>query len=257
MKFLQINPLLVFVLVAFNFVYAQTVIPGNVSTSCGVELNKLILTPDYSTCASFLKLLPLQNTSDPKNVLDGYCSSPKCSDSTTNNSATELKNLCQKELNTSSPDPQLIALKDILIFNTPIEQSLCLKNSSGGYCYTDSDSSAIFGFLSGLNATNPPRDINCTDCNKAIVNTFVNFYKAHPESTPELPVSQQELNNFQTMVSTKCNSSFIDGKVPNNNNSQQQKSSGISMHTPSYTGFTMFANTIFVASLVIVVSYVI
>ncbi|RIB29609.1 hypothetical protein C2G38_2056262 [Gigaspora rosea] len=255
MKSLQINSLLVFVLVAFNFVSAQTVIPGNVSTSCGVELNKLILTPEYSNCASFLKLLPLQNASDPKPVLDGYCNAPKCSDSTTNTSATEVKSLCQRELNTSNPqgpDPQIMALKDILIFNAPIVQSLCFKNSSGGYCYTDSDSSQIFGYLSGLDSSSPPRDITCSSCNKAIVNTFVNFYKAHPESTADLPQNTQgSINNFETMVTQRCGQDFLDGKIPNGNSSQ--KGSGISMHSPS--GFTMFTNTIFVALLVLLISH--
>ncbi|CAG8844703.1 20039_t:CDS:2, partial [Gigaspora margarita] len=146
---------------------------------------------------------------------------------------------CQSDL--AMNDPTVSYLKEILIFNFPIKDSFCFKNSSGGYCNLDPNSTIILNFISGLSATFPT-DINCNDCNKAILNTFMNYFKAHSESLAELPVNQTVLESFQTLVISKCNSSFLDGTVPNTTGSQ--KGSGISIHTPPFIDFTMFANTI-------------
>ncbi|CAG8622871.1 13567_t:CDS:2, partial [Dentiscutata heterogama] len=38
--------------------------------------------------------------------------------------------------------------------------------------------------------TTTPTDITCNDCNKAILNIFVDYFKTHPESAAGLPVSR-------------------------------------------------------------------
>ncbi|CAG8791974.1 6898_t:CDS:2, partial [Dentiscutata erythropus] len=221
----------------FNFVSAQQ-IPTNLSTPCLGELTKLAGSSDLNSCASFIKLAPLQNTTNPQQALDTYCAAPKCSDNTTSADATELKTQCATDL--SVKDPNVIAVKQILVFNSPIKDALCFKNSSGGYCYLDPNTNSIMGYISGLNATTPT-DINCTDCNKAILNIFYNYIKANPASESDLTI---DLTSFQTLVTSKCNASFLDGTVPTPTSSSSPtgtgsaKSGSISMHATSFIGFT-------------------
>ncbi|KAF0465980.1 hypothetical protein F8M41_026194 [Gigaspora margarita] len=151
-----------------------------------------------------------------------------CDNTTSAAAAADLKSQCQTDLAMNDP-----------------------TNSSGGYCNLDPNSTIILNFISGLSAIFPT-DINCNDCNKAILNTFMNYFKAHSESLAELPVNQTVLESFQTLVISKYNSSFLDGTVPNTTGSQ--KGSGISIHTPPFIDFTMFANTIIVASFIILIT---
>ncbi|RIB29614.1 hypothetical protein C2G38_1041804 [Gigaspora rosea] len=263
MKFLQTISLFVFVFITFNFVSSQQ-IPTNLTSTCLTELIiKLSGNSELNNCASFTKLAQLQNTTDPKPILDSYCSAPKCNDNTTSTAATELKSQCATDL--AAKDPIVTAVKNILVFNSPLKDSLCFKNSSGGYCDLDPNSKDILGYIGGMNAT-PPTDINCNDCNKAILNTFVNYFKQHPESTTELSTDS---TSFENLVSTKCGASFLNGTVPTPTSSSTStstgadagatgaKSGGISMHSPSFIGFTMFANTIIVASFIILITYAI
>ncbi|CAG8836965.1 2310_t:CDS:1, partial [Gigaspora margarita] len=202
MKFLQTSSLFVFVFVTFNFVSSQQ-IPTNLSSTCLTELIKLSGNSELNSCASFTKLAQLQNTTNPKPILDSYCSAPKCNDNTTSTAATELKSQCATDL--AAKDPIVTTVKTILVFNSPLKDSLCFKNSSGGYCDMDPNSQEILSYIGGANAT-PPTDINCNDCNKAILNTFVNYFKQHPESTTELSTDPKSLEN---LVTTKCGASFL------------------------------------------------
>ncbi|CAG8634537.1 1063_t:CDS:2, partial [Dentiscutata heterogama] len=186
----------------FNFVSAQQ-IPTNLSISCLGELTKLFVSSDLNSCASFIKLTQLLNATNPTPVLDSYCSAPKCSDNTTSAYATELKSQCATDL--TANDPTVYTIKQSLVFNSPLKDSLCFKNSSGGYCDLDLNSASILIYISGLSVT-PPTIINCTDCNKAILNTFVNYFKAHPESLTELSTNTTQ---FQNTVTTKCGASFL------------------------------------------------
>ncbi|CAG8776983.1 2641_t:CDS:2, partial [Dentiscutata erythropus] len=233
MKFLSISSLFIFVLVTFNFVSAQQ-LPQNISSTCQQEILKLAGSSDLNSCASFTKLAQLQNTTNPQQALDTYCAAPKCSDNTTSADATELKTQCATDLSVN--DPNVIAIKQIFVFNSPIKDALCFKSSSGGYCYLDPNSNSIMGYISGLNATTPT-DINCTDCNKAILNIFYNYIKANPASASDLTIDP---TSFQTLVTSKCNSSFLDGAVPTptSSSSPTAKSGSISMHATSFIGFT-------------------
>ncbi|CAG8679916.1 10612_t:CDS:2, partial [Dentiscutata heterogama] len=225
MKFLPISSLFVFMLLAFSFVSAQLpLLPTNLSTTCNAEITKLS-TSELSTCASPYKLLQQQITSitDPKSALDSYCSAPKCSDSATSTAATELQNQCATEL--TAKNPQITVLKEALVLNSPTRDSLCFKNSSGGYCGLDSNTKKILGYISGLSAT-APTDFNCTDCNKAILNTFMNYFKDHSDAKADLPV---DITSFQNSVTSKCGASYLDGNIPSTttttNPASSQKSS--------------------------------
>ncbi|RIB27368.1 hypothetical protein C2G38_2137849 [Gigaspora rosea] len=166
MKFLPISSFFVSVFVAFNFVSAQE----DLSITCQQGLDKISSTPEFNNCASFLKLASLQNpTNDPKPIYDSYCSATKCSESTTSAAADDLKSQCQTELTTK--DSFTTYLKTVLVFNSPLKDSLCFKDSSGGYCNLD---------------------------------------PTHPEAE-----SPGDLESFQTFVISKCDSSFLDGTVPN------------------------------------------
>ncbi|CAG8796195.1 20173_t:CDS:2, partial [Racocetra persica] len=142
------------------------------------------------------------------------------------------------------------AIKEILVFNSPIKDGFCFKNATTGqYCYSDPNSASIFNFISGLSIITPT-DISCTDCNKAILNTFVNYFTAHPESLNELPPTVN-VTAFQTAVATKCGPSFLDGSIPTSTTSTSSSSStpsaktnSASMHNPSF----MLVDTIIVTS---------
>ncbi|CAG8726271.1 9246_t:CDS:2, partial [Dentiscutata erythropus] len=148
-----------------------------------IKLVKLAGSSDLNSCASFIKLAPLQNTTNPQSVLDAYCAAPKCSDNTTSADTNELKTQCATDL--SAKDPNAITVKQFLIFNSPL------------------------------------RD------------TFP------PESTSELTIN---LTSLQTLATSKCNASFLDGTVPTPTSSSSPtgsaKSGGISMHATSFIGFT-------------------
>ncbi|CAG8773680.1 4837_t:CDS:2, partial [Dentiscutata erythropus] len=197
--------LFAFVLVTFNFVSAQQT---NLSFTCQQEIIKVGSSSDLNSCASFLKLAPLQNATNSTPVFDSYCSLPKCNDNTISSYATELKTQCATVL--VAKDPIIFNIKQSLVFNAPMRDAFCFKNSSGGYCDLDPNTDIMLGYLLGFSAT-PPTDINCTDCNKAILSTFVNYFNAHPESLAELPADP---TSFETMVKTKCGASFLDGNIP-------------------------------------------
>ncbi|CAG8506504.1 2660_t:CDS:2, partial [Dentiscutata heterogama] len=225
----------------------QPAVPQNVSSACQQEIIKLSSSSDLANCASFVKLYPLQNATiqNATSIYDSYCAAPKCSDSITSADAAELKNQCQSEL--AMKDPTTSYLKTILVFNSPVRDSLCFKNSSGGYCDLDDNSAAVFNYLLGLSYTQPT-NLSCSDCNKAILNTFANFFKSNPQSVADLSIDP---TSFESFVTSKCGSSFLDGTVPNTS-SPPKKSSGISIHSLSFIGFTMFA-----ASFISLIVYVI
>ncbi|CAG8791932.1 16762_t:CDS:2 [Gigaspora margarita] len=238
------NSLFVFVVVAFNCVFAQTL-----SLTCQQEQAKLNSSSDLNNCASFVKLMPLHGATmqSSAQIYDSYCSAPKCSDNTTTNDANELKSQCQQEL--AAKEPFTTYLKTVLAFNSPLKDSLCFKNASGGYCGLDETTAATLNYILGLNSTQPA-NLNCNDCNKAILNTFMNYIKQHPESQADLPIDQ---SSFQTLVTSKCGNSFLDGSVPNTSN-PPKKASGNSMHVLSSIGFM---KTIIAASFIILIVYVI
>ncbi|CAG8506521.1 2661_t:CDS:2 [Dentiscutata heterogama] len=209
MKFLQISSLFIFMFITFNFVSAQQIqIPSNISASCRAEIQKLASSSDLSSCASFIKLYALQNetmqfATSLAPIYDSYCAAPKCNDNTTSADATELKSQCQSDLTVK--DPTVTYLKNVLVFNSPLKDSLCFKNSSGGYCVLDPNSDLILNYVLGLNAT-PPADVSCTDCNKAILNTFANYFKSNSQSVSELP---SDPTSFENTVTTQCGSTFL------------------------------------------------
>ncbi|KAF0504109.1 hypothetical protein F8M41_019620 [Gigaspora margarita] len=258
MKFLQISSLFVFALVAFSFVSSQQPqLPTNLSSTCLTEIAKLLGNSEFKNCASFIKLIPLQTSkNDRKQILDSYCSAPKCNDNITSAAATDVKSQCATDL--AAKDYVSFALKGSMVFNPVMKDALCLKNSSGGYCELDPKSEGILGYIGGLNVTPPTDtdfDIICNDCNKAIINSFVNYFKAHPETTAELSADPTPFENWFT---TKCGASFLDGTIPTSSTSTNTTtSSGISMHSSFFTGFTMFANTIIIASFIILIAYAI
>ncbi|CAG8776985.1 2642_t:CDS:2, partial [Dentiscutata erythropus] len=175
MKFLPISLLFIFVLVAFNFVSAQQpAVPQNLSSACQQEIIKLASSSDLNSCASFIKLYPLQNATmrTVKPIYDTYCAAPKCSDNITSADAAELQIQCKSEL----------------------------ANSSGGYCDMDDNSAAVLNYLPGLNYTQPT-DISCSDCNKAILNTFANYFESNPQSVAVLSIDPTSFENF---VTSKC-----------------------------------------------------
>ncbi|CAG8836907.1 10739_t:CDS:2, partial [Gigaspora margarita] len=201
--------------VAFNCVFAQTL-----SLTCQQEQAKLNSSSDLNNCASFVKLMPLHGATmqNSAQIYDSYCSAPKCNDNTTTTDANELKTQCQQEL--AAKEPFTTYLKTVLVFNSPLKDSLCFKNTSGGYCGLDVTTAATLNYILGLNSTQPT-NLNCNDCNKAILNTFMNYIK-HPESQADLLIDQ---SSFQPLITSKCGSSFLDGNVPNTSQSSQPDSS--------------------------------
>ncbi|RIB29607.1 hypothetical protein C2G38_2027548 [Gigaspora rosea] len=242
MKFLSMSSLFIFVVVAFNFVFAQNNVPP--SNTCLQEFTKLNSSSDLNNCASFVKLMPLHGATmqNSTSIYDSYCSAPKCSDSVTTADANELKTQCQPEL--AAKDTFFTYLKTVLVFNSPLRDSLCFKNSSGSYCGLVEDTAVTLNYILGLNSTQP--NLNCSNCNKAILNTFMNYIKQHPETQADLPVDQ---SSIQTIAS-KCGNSFLDGTVPDTT----KKSSGNSMHALSSIGFM---KTIIAASFIILIVYAI
>ncbi|CAG8757912.1 16252_t:CDS:1, partial [Acaulospora colombiana] len=76
----------------------------------------------------------------------------------------------------------VVLLTEIIPLYSPIRDSICFKDPSGGYCVTDDFIAAQkYGLnQSSLNPlSNIPASVICTNCNKAIVNTFLNYENNH------------------------------------------------------------------------------
>ncbi|KAF0559072.1 hypothetical protein F8M41_007040 [Gigaspora margarita] len=209
------------------------------SPQCQGAFINMITDPEFVQCVPILEVMsfisepdlllnvktdPIANGPKLLPIIDAICHIQKCPDGFMNNSLTEIMTYCNSDFDSKNPDVQLTV--DILTLYSPIRDIICFMNNEGVNCIVEtainllklpSPPFKLFGeFIDKLVAAEPK--IICTPCNKAIVNTFLNFLKEHPDALNILyenfKFGETELSYFEFFGYTKCGFQFEDGKIP-------------------------------------------
>jgi len=194
---------------------------SNLSGSCKAKVEQLIADKDINACFPFLSVAPvvLNNQTDPASLTklaDSICGLPKCSDNLVSKTRADIKAACQSDLSSNNMSAEFVYY--ILILYSPARDSVCFKNSTGGYCFIESMESAGTIYKPGQDPTsafvNAPNNVICTPCNKAIANTFFNFQQSNPDLIAEIKeLSASDIDSIKRGLSGKCGKTFLDGTV--------------------------------------------
>lgn len=220
---------------------------GSLSQKCQSALLGIVTSPGFLKCipvASLVPLLPL--VTDPsiiKNFLadptknfppletplqafsTAFCPAPKCSDQDVAGAVKTIQDGCKEDLDKKN---QLIGMIfDAAVFYSPLHDIMCFKFDKA-FCWDESLLTVIKLPPSPIKVTgdklldavavSDPSAV-CTKCNKAIVNTFLNFITAKENDLARqilssFGVDQAKLDQFKTFVAVKCGINFEDGKIP-------------------------------------------
>uniref|UniRef100_A0A1D1ZFQ9 E3 ubiquitin-protein ligase HUWE1 n=1 Tax=Anthurium amnicola TaxID=1678845 RepID=A0A1D1ZFQ9_9ARAE len=213
---------------------------GELSASCQAGLISIVTNPEFFQCVPVGALLPVLTDptflpsiiSDPiangaklLPVFDAICGVPKCSDDGVANALKTVEESCAKDLK----NPLIQLALGVLTFYSPVRDIICFKDNKDEYCLVESITNVLtlpppppdFHLLGGLTDklfVAEPKFI-CTPCNKAILNTAVNFLKKNPIAVKILEtafnIGDEELLLGKIFVFGKCGFEFLDGKVPN------------------------------------------
>lgn len=211
---------------------------GELSPQCQASLLSIVTSPEFFECIPIGALLPLLTDptllpsvlSDPiKNgakllpVVDAICADPKCSDEGVANAIKTLKEGCSSGSDLKNPIAQLAIAA--ATFYSPVRDILCFKDFENEYCTVETIKNILslppapiklLGGIIDQVIFAEPKFI-CTPCNKAIVNTLIDFFTAHPEALDILEhafkIGEEELKIGQIGLAIKCGSPFVDGKV--------------------------------------------
>jgi hypothetical protein len=193
---------------------------SGLSDSCQSTLTKLLGDKDINACFPFTSVAPLATTNKPnpdalKTAADKICGLPKCSDDLVTKTQNDIKAGCQQDLDKDNDIAKLIYYTVILY--SPTRDSICFKNSTGGYCFIESlealqqvYESAPKGQDPAMTFAGAPKEVVCTPCNKQIVNTYLNFQKSNPQAFAEIKeIKEKDLDTAKNALSGKCGADFI------------------------------------------------
>lgn len=212
---------------------------GELSPQCQSALLSVVANPEFFECVPVAALLPLLTdptflpsilkdpiTNGPKllPIFDATCALPKCSDSGVKNALKTVSEGCASDLN----NPLIQLALGAITFYSPVRDVICFKDNKDEYCLVEtvtniltlpappSDFKLLGGIIDKL-VTAEPRSI-CTPCNKAILNTVVDFLKKNPAALLLLNAAfhfgENELFIGKLFVFLKCGFEFLDGKIP-------------------------------------------
>lgn len=210
---------------------------GELSPQCQAAFLSIITSPEFFECVPVTALLPLLTdptllpsilkdpiANAPKllPVVDAICAAPKCSDKGIAGAISAVKEGCSADLK----DPLVPLALGVLEFYSPVRDIICFKDNKDEYCVVESVTKILtlptppFKLLGGIIdkvATAEPKFI-CTPCNKAIVNTLLDFFKEHPEALELIEnlthIGEEEFKLGELFLTVKCGFQFLDGKVP-------------------------------------------
>jgi hypothetical protein len=214
---------------------------GQLSPGCQAGLLSIVANPEFFQCVPVASLLPLlfdptflpsilkdpvANGAKLLPVFDAICSVPKCSDDGVEKALQAIQTGCKKEI---EDDNSLIKLAlGVLTFYSPGRDIICFKDNKDQFCLADSltsiltlpappaDFKLLGGIIDKVIAAEPK--FICTPCNKAILNTVVNFLKKNPAAVDALEkafkIGEEELFIGKIFVFLKCGFEFLDGKIP-------------------------------------------
>ncbi|CAG8529164.1 2181_t:CDS:2 [Cetraspora pellucida] len=193
---------------------------SSLSPDCSTAVQNFLNSSDFNSCFPYNQLsnqidyfANIQDLSGIESkiigVEDSICKLPKCSDSVISNFNSTFHSKCSTDIAAKRTDA--LSISALIYEYSPLRDSLCFKNSTGGYCLIET----FENFLKdGGNYANLSSQVLCTTCNKAIINTWVNYIKSHPPP-PELST---EFDVGFTYVNSEVNKTY--GKVPISANSQ-------------------------------------
>uniref|UniRef100_A0A1D1XCL0 Elongation factor 4 n=1 Tax=Anthurium amnicola TaxID=1678845 RepID=A0A1D1XCL0_9ARAE len=198
---------------------------GSLTDNCKNQLTQMLGNKDLNACFPFGTAATLFTSkgipSDDalKSTADAICGAPKCSDSLVSKTMDNITSACQSDLN----DPKSIASVVYIAVDlySPTRDSVCFKNSTGGYCFIESQAaaqqilqSAPKGQNVALTFGGAPKNQVCTPCNKAIFNTYFNYQKSNPDAFTKIRnVTTQNIDDARDALSGKCGQNFLDGKT--------------------------------------------
>ncbi|CAG8719046.1 15107_t:CDS:2, partial [Gigaspora rosea] len=200
------------------------------SSTCQSRLEQMYNATDINTCIPYISLSSLLSQSDvPPDTMSLYnaiCSLERCSDTFISSTLSSFKIDCTSDL--ISNNSAVFGVELLFTFYTPLINSYCYKNSTGGSCilkyredYTTYAGAGIsrantnpLNFTVLPDITNVPASIVCTNCVKAMANTFLDYLDSNPGDYFILGTTQTDINNRKIQYTAKCGSSFLDGSIP-------------------------------------------
>ncbi|CAG8727701.1 9089_t:CDS:2, partial [Dentiscutata heterogama] len=221
--------------VAGFIVEGYTVVsPVNITPTCQSRLEQIYNATDINACLPFISLSSLlsqsSTPSDSMSLYDAICSLQRCTDTFISSTLSSFKIDCTSELATNNPAVYGVEL--LFTFYSPLISSYCFKNATGGSCilkyredyalYAGAGVSRTISnplnFTVLPDITNVPYLIVCTNCVKAMANTFLNYLSSNPGDYAIIGTTQDDINNRKTQYTAKCGSSFLDGSIPDTTN---------------------------------------
>jgi len=220
---------------------------GNLSPGCESALTKLLGDKDINACFPFGAVTSLATSGQVpdqttlKNAADAICADPKCSDALISQTQSTVKAACQADITANVTIAQLVDVAVTLY--SPTRDSICFKNSTGGYCFIESYATTEQILQSAPANQNPaltfagaPKEAICTPCNKAILNTYINFQNANPNAFADIPqITNQDITDGKNALTGKCGQDFLNGQIgdstesPANFQTSSQKSDAKSL----------------------------
>lgn len=227
---------------------------SNLSDGCTSALTKIFGDKDVNACFPFSAVIPLATSKNSipdsntlKTAADSICAAPKCSDSLISKTQADFKAACQQDLNNKNPTATLIG--SLIPLYSPTRDSVCFKNSTGGYCFIESLTTAEKIYQSNPNQdpvltfAGAPKEVVCTPCNKAIVNTYFNFQKTNPDAFTGIPnASNKNIDTAKNALEGKCGANFLDGQIGNSEESPTKFQDDNKINSKSSDAISLIAN---------------
>lgn len=216
---------------------------SELSPQCQGALLSIVANPEFFECVPVAALLPLLTdptflpsilkdpiANGPKllPIFDATCALPKCSDEGVKTALEAVTTGCASDIN----NPLIQLAIGAMTFYSPVRDIVCFKDNKDEYCLVETITNVLtlppppkdFKLLGGIIdklVVAEPKAI-CTPCNKAILNTVVNFLKKNPQAllilNAAFNVGENELFIGKLYVFLKCGFQFLDGKVPDPSN---------------------------------------
>lgn len=211
---------------------------GELSPQCQAAFLSIITSPEFFECVPVAALLPVLTDptllpsvlSDPLNnapkllpVVNAICAVPKCSDSGVANALQSVKEGCSSKDDQKNPIVQLAV--GVITFYSPVRDIICFENNKKELCIVETVTNILtlpappiklLGGIIDKLIFAEPKSI-CTPCNKAIVNTLIDFFTANPDAIDLLEeafhIGEEELKIGEFYFAIKCGAPFVDGKV--------------------------------------------
>jgi len=202
---------------------------GELSTQCQGALLSIVTSPEFFECIPVTALLPLLTDptllpsvlKDPIHngakllpIVDAICADPKCSDDGVAAAQKALVTGCSSASDQANPIAQLALAATT--FYSPVRDIICFKDFKGDYCTVETIENVLAlpappkkllgGILDKLIFAEP-KSI-CTPCNKAMANTLVDFFTAHPEALDLIEkavhIGEEEIKIGEIFFTVKC-----------------------------------------------------